>query len=83
MRQELPRSFDSRTGYTNTFQVTDASGFKQTWKEKRYLPARVQISLLVLCAKPCAANSRPAVSRMCRRVVLPSVRGVRVAMPRG
>jgi uncharacterized protein (TIGR02599 family) len=43
--QELPRNFDSRTGYTCQLQRYDNSGSKQTWSEKRYLPARVQISI--------------------------------------
>jgi hypothetical protein len=43
--KELPRSFDSRTGYTCEFKATDAAGMKLTWTEKRYLPAKVQISI--------------------------------------
>lgn len=43
--QELPRSYDSRTGYACQFTSTDASGFKQSWIETRYLPARVQVSI--------------------------------------
>jgi prepilin-type N-terminal cleavage/methylation domain-containing protein len=43
--QELPRSFDSRTGYDCQFKSTSPSGIKQTWTEKRYLPARVQVSI--------------------------------------
>ncbi|MEI9898087.1 MAG: prepilin-type N-terminal cleavage/methylation domain-containing protein [Chthoniobacter sp.] len=47
--QELPRDFDSRTGYTCQFQKfaaqPDGSFSKQTWTEKRYLPARVRISI--------------------------------------
>jgi prepilin-type N-terminal cleavage/methylation domain-containing protein len=43
--QELPRNFDSRTGYTCQLGATDSSGFRQSWTEKRYLPSRVQISI--------------------------------------
>jgi prepilin-type N-terminal cleavage/methylation domain-containing protein len=41
--QELPRTFDSRTGYTCTFKTTS-----QTWTEQRYLPAKVRISIAQL-----------------------------------
>lgn len=43
--QELPRSFDSRTGYACQFQTTDASGYKQSWTEQRYLPAKIVVSI--------------------------------------
>lgn len=42
---ELPRSFDSRTGYNCNMQKTDNSGNVQTWKETRYLPTKIQISI--------------------------------------
>jgi hypothetical protein len=46
--QELPREFDSRIGYDCHFSRTDASGNPQSWTEKRYLPAKVQISIAEL-----------------------------------
>lgn len=47
---ELPsvggkRTFDSRVGYLSAFETTDAKGVKQQWKEQRYLPASVRVSL--------------------------------------
>ena len=39
------RTFDSRVGYLSAFETTDAKGAKQQWKEQRYLPATVRVSL--------------------------------------
>jgi prepilin-type N-terminal cleavage/methylation domain-containing protein len=47
--KELPRSFDSRQGYDCAMQKTvtnaDGSNSVQTWTEKRYLPARITVSI--------------------------------------
>lgn len=48
---ELPRTFDSRDGYKAIFNSTNTQGFNQQWPEQRYLPARVQISLLQIDSK--------------------------------
>lgn len=45
---ELPRAFDSRTGYPFTVQYTDGTGTKQTKTEQRYLPAVVTVSIAQL-----------------------------------
>ncbi len=45
---ELPRAFDSRTGYPFTVQYTDGTGKKQTRTERRYLPAVVMVSVVQL-----------------------------------
>lgn len=43
---ELPRSFDSRVGYNCKMQQTDSSGNMQTWQETRYLPAKIEVSIV-------------------------------------
>ena len=42
------RTFDSRVGYLSAFETSDAKGVKQQWKEQRYLPASVRVSLAQL-----------------------------------
>lgn len=42
------RTFDSRVGYLSAFETTDTKGVKQQWKEQRYLPASVRVSLAQL-----------------------------------
>ena len=59
---ELPRSFDSRTGYSCKMQKTDNSGNVQTWTETRYLPAKILISIAQVDSHysqrlPAAANT--------------------------
>ena len=71
--KELPRSFDSRVGYTSEFKSTDSSGIKQTWTEPRYLPAKVQISIAQVDSHY-ANRLGPAASRLRQTVASASVR---------
>lgn len=43
---ELSKPFDSRTGYSYTYQYYNATGALQTMTQQKYLPARATISLV-------------------------------------